>query len=146
MSLNIDVPQIVRAEDNDRRGDRKMVTLQMYQAPIDGTPDVNKAFDLFVAGRINEILTHHYPGYPWKSEADAKQGVVYFSIPVLMGPTLKMLIRLGDWYDLTPMLVIDKGGELLERFNLPRKGFEVASFLKARDNKHLAQIDFKRRQ
>lgn len=146
MSLNIEVPQLVRADAPDRVGDRQMMNVQLYKPPLDGTPDVHKAFDMFVAGRINEILTHHFPGYPWQSNADASQGVVYFSIPVLMGPTLKQIIRLAEWSDLTPMLVIDLGGELLERFNLPRKGFEVASFLHARDHKELAQIDFKRRQ
>lgn len=77
MNMHVDVPQLVRADDNDRMADRKMVTLQMYKAPLDGTPDMHRDFDMFVAGHINEILTYHYPGYPWKSEADAKQGVVY---------------------------------------------------------------------
>jgi hypothetical protein len=34
-----------------------------------------------------------------------------------------------QWDDLNPKLVIDGGGELLERMNLPRSGFEVMSFL-----------------
>ena len=146
MNMNIDVPQLVRADAPDRVGDRQMLNVQLYKPPLDGTPDMHREFDMFVANRINEILTHHYPGYPWQSNADASQGVVYFGIPVLMGPTLKWVIRLGEWDDLTPKLVIDGGGELLERFNLPRRGFEVDSFLHARDNKHKAQIDFKRRQ
>lgn len=146
MNMNIDVPQLVRADAPDRVGDRQMMNVHLYQPPLDGTPDVHKAFDDFVSNRLKEILTHHYPGYTWKMVADASQGIVYFSIPTLMGPTLHMVIRLAEWGDLTPMLIIDKGGELLERFNLPRKGFEVDSFLHARDNKHKAQIDFKRRQ
>jgi hypothetical protein len=144
--LNIEVPQLVRADAAERTGDRQMMNVQIYKAPLDGTPDTFKKFDHFVATRVNEILTHHFPGYPWKSQCDAQQGIVAFSIPVLMGPTLHQVIRLAEWGDLTPMKVIDAGGELLERFNLPRKGFDAASFIRARDNKHLAQVDFKRRQ
>jgi hypothetical protein len=33
--------------------------------------------------------------------------------------------------DLNPKLVSDGGGELLERMNLPRSGFEAMSFLEA---------------
>lgn len=146
MSLNIEVPQLVRVEDQDRRPGQKMMNLHLYKPPLDGTPDVHEAFDKFVGNRLKEILTYHYPGYRWKMVADASQGIVYFSIPAIMGDTLHMVIRLGDWDDLTPPLIIDKGGELLERLNLPRTGFDEASFIKARDNKHLAQIDFKRRQ
>jgi hypothetical protein len=45
-----------------------------------------------------------------------------------------------QWDDLNPKLVIDGGGELLERMNLPRRGFEVMSFLEAHGNKH--KFDF----
>lgn len=146
MSLNIEVPQLVRAEDNDRVGDRKMVTIQMYHAPLDGSEDVFKYFDDQLARRVNEILTKAFPGYPWRSAADSRQGVIYFSIPILMGPTLNHVIRLADWGDLSARLVRKGGGEILDRFNLPYTKFEESSFLHARDNKHLAQIDFKRRQ
>lgn len=128
----IDVPQLVRKQVMDRRGERVMENRLLYQPPLDGSLDPHRGFDLFVATRIKEILDHHYPGYPWKVVSDAQQGVVYFNIPVLMGETLHWLIRLAQWDDLNPKLVIDGGGELLERMNMPRKGFEVMAFLEAR--------------
>jgi len=136
----IDVPQLVRAERQERVSDRQMEKRLLYTPPLDGSLDPHREFDLFVAKRIDEILTHHYPGYPWKAVSNAQQGVVYFNIPALMGDTLHWLAKLGQWDDLSPKLIIDGGGELLERMNLPRTGFEVMSFLEARDNKH--RFDF----
>jgi len=132
----IDVPQLVRAERQERASDRVMEQRLMYVPPLDESADPHREFDLFVARRISEILNHHFPGYPWKVVSNAQQGVVYFSIPALMGETLHWLIKLGQWSDLSPRLVIQGGGELLERMNLPRRGFEVMSFLEARGNKH----------
>lgn len=137
---NIDVPQLVRAERQDRVADRVIEKRLMYVPPIDGSIDPHRQFDLFVATRIGEILSHHYPGYPWKITSNAQQGIVHFSIPVLMGPTLNWLIRLAQWGDLNPKMVIDGAGQLLERMNLPRTGFEVMSFLEARANKN--KFDF----
>lgn len=136
----IDVPQLVRAERQERVSDRAMEKRLLYTPPLDGSLDPHRGFDLFVAKRIDEILTHHYPGYPWKVVSNAQQGIVYFNIPALMGETLHWLIKLGDWNDLSPKLVIDGGGELLERMNLPRQGFEVMSFLEALGDR--AKFDF----
>jgi len=137
MSQNvIDVPQLVRAERQDRVAERQMEQRLLYVPPLDGSVDQNKGFDLFVSQRMSEILCHHYPGYPWKCVSNSQQGVVYFNIPALMDDTLHYLIKLGQWSDLSPKLIIDGGGELLERMNLPRRGFEVMSFLEARGAKH----------
>lgn len=136
----IDVPQLVRAEKQERAGERQMEQRLLYQPPLDGSLDPKRDFDLFVSRRMSEILNHHFPGYPWKCVSNAQQGVVYFSIPILMGDTLHYLIKLGQWEDLSPKLVIDGGGELLERMNLPRRGFEVMAFLEARANRE--KMDF----
>jgi hypothetical protein len=138
---NIDVPQLVRAERQAPVRERVMEKRLMYVPPLDGSLDPYREFDAFIAKRIDEILSHHFPGYPWKVISNAQQGVVYFNIPVLMGETLHYLIKLAQWDDLNPKLVIDSGGELLERMNLPREGFEVMSFLEARDNRHRFDFD-----
>jgi hypothetical protein len=132
----IDVPQLVRAERQDRVNDRSMQQRLLYTPPLDGSLDPHRGFDAFVATRISEILNHHFPGYPWKVISNAEQGVVYFNIPQLMGETLHWLIKLKQWDDLNPKMVIDGGGQLLERMRLPRTGFDVMSFVEARDNKH----------
>ena len=137
----IDVPQLVRAERQDRVGDRVMEQRLLYQPPVDGTLDPHREFDLFVSRRMSEILNHHFPGYPWKCVSNAQQGVVYFNIPALMGDTLHYLVKLGQWSDLSPKLIIDGGGELLERMHLPRKGFEVMAFVEARGKKAAFEFD-----
>lgn len=142
---HLDVPQIVHVQDNEKRADRQMMTLRMYKPPLNGAPDVHKKFDMWIASRVNALLDKHFPGYPWSSNCDASQGVIYFGIPVLMGPTLRWVIRLAEWEDLTEKLVIEGGGQLLERFNLPRNKFEAASFVHARDHRWEAQIDFRKR-
>jgi hypothetical protein len=57
-------------------------------------------------------------------------------LPELMGPTLWYVIRLAQYADLTPELIIRCGGELLERMKLPRGLVDMALFAHARDNKH----------
>jgi hypothetical protein len=141
MSRVLDVPVLVRSEVQDRKLDRQMATQLLYTPPLDGSVDPHREFDAFIAKRIHEILSHHFPGYPWDVKCSAAQGMIWFAIPVLMGPTLNWAIKLAQWGDLNPKLVIDGGGELLERMHLPRKGFEVMSFLESRDNRHNMQFD-----
>lgn len=136
----IDVPQLVRAERQERVGERQMEKRTLYTPPLDGSADPHCEFDMFISKRIEEILQHHYPGYTWDAKVSAQQGLIWFNIPVLMGETLYWAIKLKQWDDLNSKLVIDGGGELLERMNLPRKGFEVMSFLEARGNRH--KFDF----
>lgn len=148
MTMNLEVPRIVRATDMGKRHDRDMLAVSMYQGPLDGSPDLYAKFDMWCAGQVYGILQKHFPGYPWKATCDMAQGMITISIPVIMGPTLNYGVRIQEWESMPTkgeQMIIQGGGQLLERFNLPRNGFEAASFLKARDNKHLAQIDFKKR-
>ena len=81
-----------------------------------------------------------YFGYPWKVVAESRQGVVYFQIPDLMGPTLHYVIRLAEYKDLTPELIMRCGGELLERMNLPRTQIDMALYAEAQRRKHTFQF------
>lgn len=112
------------------------IVRQAYAPPLDGKSDDYVGFDLHTAKEIFEILSKHYFGYDWKTFADTKQGVVGFSIPELMGPTLHMVVNLKQFSDLTPQLIVNKGGELLERMNLPRTQADMARVLFARQHKH----------
>lgn len=139
----IDVPQLVRAERQDRVAERQMQIRTLYQPPLDGSPDLYREIDLAVARKVIGTLDKEYPGYPWHAKCNAQQGVVYFSIPALMGETLVWLIKLRQWEEFEQNgehLVRKGGGQLLERMGLPRKAFDADSFVKARDNKHL--LDF----
>lgn len=130
------------------KGDRgkEVMVRQAYLPPLDGRSDDYAGFDMQVAKEIGEILTQKYFAYPWKTFADTKQGVVGFSIPALMGPTLHYLINLKQFSELTPALIVDKAGELLERMHLPRGVADQAQLLWAAENKHKFHFDDKRIQ
>lgn len=127
-------------------GNREVMVRQAYLPPLDGRSDDYAGFDMHTAKQIGEILTKTYFAYPWKTFADTKQGVVGFSIPALMGPTLHYVINLKAFSDLTEALIVSKAGELLERMNLPRGIADQAAILWAAENKHKFQFDDKRIQ
>lgn len=118
----------------------KMDVKRGYVPPLDGRDDLHHAFDMQIARGVAEVLVKKYFGYPWLVEADAQQGIVKFKIPDLMGATLWYVIKLGDFGDLTPELIIRCGGETLERMGLPRGQIDMAVYANARDNKH--KFDF----
>ncbi len=112
-----------------------------YIPPLDGTQDQFDAVDQGIARDVAEILVKEYFGYAWKVTSEIKQGIVYFQIPELMGPTLNFVIKLGDYKDLTPAFIKKCGGELLERMHLPRGQIDMALMQNARENKH--KFDFR---
>ena len=122
------------------RGSLKATVTRTYQPPLDGTDDDFAGFDMRIATGIGELLNKFYFGYKWKSFADSRQGIVGFSIPELMGPTLHMVVRLAEYSELTPQLIVEKAGELLERMHLPRGQIDMAAYLTAKDNRH--KFDF----
>ena len=119
---------------------------KVYVPPLDGRSDDYEGFDMRIAQGIGELLNKHYFGYAWKTYADSKQGVVGFSIPELMGETLHYVINLKQFSDLTPDLIVEKAGELLERMNLPRGVADQAALLWARQNRDKFQFNDKRLQ
>lgn len=111
-----------------------------YTPPLDGEADNFKAFDQWLARRVAEMLVSEFPGYMWKVLTDGRQGVVAFSIPPLMGPTLHYVINLAEYRELTPRLLRHCGGELLERIGLRRSRANAADVRHAKANKH--RFDF----
>ena len=138
--------EVLSATEISGPGAAKALVIQTYQPPLDGKSDDYAGFDMRIAQGIGELLNKHYFGYTWKSFADSKQGVVGFSIPELMGPTLHYIINLKQFSDLTPQLIVDKAGELLERMHLPRGKFDMAAFVEARSRRNKFHFDDKRLQ
>jgi hypothetical protein len=95
-------------------------------------------YDVWVAARMLSILLSEYPGHPWRCRHDSIQGVALISNWILMGMGHWMAVNLKT-HDLTPDLIIRMGGEILERYGLPRGKLELGSFLEAR-NKHSALV------
>lgn len=87
--------------------------------------------ELKVAQACFALLRQHYPGHFWFVDCSLRRGGVAISIPVLLGGNWVYFIRFAD---LTPAEVMRAGGEILERYRLPRSAFELGSFLEARGN------------
>ncbi len=127
----------------DAPGAHDMVMLTKYDAP--STPDGGiaddpfKTMDLANAKWMMEVLQRHYPGHLWSTKYDGRQKMAYLSIPFLMGINKYWAINLVT-DQLTEGLLMRAGGELLERYGLPRSRFELTPFLEARQ-KHSILVD-----
>jgi hypothetical protein len=124
-----DLPIIIR-EDVVRRGGAPRQRVQASFVPSGEGSELRAAYDLWVARRAYALLDRAYTGHGWQVIADSAQGYVGVRLPILTGGNWAYLIK---WADLTPAQVIRAGGELLERYRLPRGRFELGTFLEARE-------------
>jgi hypothetical protein len=86
------------------------------------TPDEadRAARDMVAAKRIGEVLEKHYPGHYMRVEVDSEGGIARVIHP-LLPPSWCYVIHLADLKSDPGMrTVMRAGGELLERFNIPR--------------------------
>lgn len=90
--------------------------------------DRHAEFDMTLAREVGRTLLAHYPGHFWAVECDSKQGICTITIPILLG-NWKYIIPLTR---LNPQMVLRAGGEILERFKIPRSSLDLAAFLDAR--------------
>lgn len=114
----------------------------MHEAPAgnDGEvlDDPFARMDLANAKWMMDVLSNEYQGIPWRTVYDGAQKMAYFSIPILMGINKFWAVNLVT-DEMTAALLKRAGGELLERYNLPRGCFNLNAFLDARD-KHSALL------
>lgn len=139
------VDQVDRVESRSltdmQSGSREVLVQSQYVPPLDGRSDDYEGFDMRIAEGMGVLLNKVYFGYRWKTYADSRQGVVGFSIPELMGPTLHMVINLKKFEALDPQLIVDKAGELLERMGLPRGKADMEAVLAAKQRRNTFQFD-----
>lgn len=87
-------------------------------------------WDMMVAKAITRVLLSQYRGHFWVVECNRAQGIAWISIPLLLGEW-KYVFKLSE--ELTPAMIIRAGGQILERFNIPRSNLDVASFIAAKN-------------
>ena len=121
---------IISREERVRKEGTPTRLFQQFITP-DSHDAERAAHDELVARKTFDILDQLYPGHLWNVIASTKNGIVRISIPTLMGGNWAYVIK---WQDMSPHKVILAGGELLERYGLPRGRFELGSFLTARQN------------
>lgn len=126
-----DNPIILRRDVLDRsRGQHNVEVQQRYVPPADPEEhDPHAAWDLMVAKAMHRVLTGHYRGHFWETYASRRDGVAWISIPLLLG-NWRYVFHLTE--DITPAMIIRAGGEILERFNIPRSQLDVPAFLLAK--------------
>ncbi len=108
----------------------------------DGEEDPNAYADMAMATNVGRVLTAHYPGHFWNVECSHRQGVVLINIPILMGQ-IKYNTPIRElWSDPGGLSVMRAAGEILERFNIPRTGFEVGHFREALARRPIGKRDY----
>jgi hypothetical protein len=106
-----------------------------YQHPDlhdDPRPDPHVAADYALTRRIAEVIERHYFGQPFSVKVSHAQGVVLIQIPQLMGATNYFVVHIADLATDPQMKAIIRGcGDILERYNIPRCGYDREAFVAA---------------
>jgi hypothetical protein len=123
-----DLPILLRSETARAPG-RTLVRVEARFVPSGDGSRERACADLAAARAVRRILDTAYPGHDWEVVADSAQGYVAFRIPALMGANFAYLVK---GRDLTAEAILKGGGELLERYRLPRGRFDLDRFLAAR--------------
>lgn len=79
--------------------------------------------------RIFNVLNAHYNGHAWAVEVDFGQGMAKITIPSILGFNFGYLIRLDE---LDRKAIIRGGGEILERFKIPRSTVDINAYMDAK--------------
>lgn len=139
------VGQTVLLKDGPGQHDQIMV--EKYEAPANDNGGIDtdhfKIRDFELAKNMGTWLMREYPGYPWCCVADLRQGIIKFSLPILMGMDQWYVINLRTCGDIC--VEIAKGaGEVLERYRLPRGRFSLDHFLDAREKHSRLVLPFRK--
>lgn len=83
-----------------------------------------------ISDTVGPVLAHVYPGYRWRVEPNAKNGIVDIRCE-MTNCRYGYRLKLKNWFSATQWrdLVIKAGGEILERSQLSRRAFNEVAFL-----------------
>jgi len=96
---------------------------------VEYTPD--DVYDPFeaknqeIAMAMYGCLQTYYPGHPWATMCDVKQGVAAVRMPAFTNADY--VLHLAD-FDPALKVVRDAGGEFLERYKIPRAKFSLDDY------------------
>jgi len=113
-----------------------------YERPgLGETDDADpfKAADLSLTIKISSKLQEQFPGHAWMVEVSHAQGCAFVSIPLFTGRH-KYVIHINSLKTDPQLHTITRaGGEILERYRIPRCRFGLDDFLSALEGipKHL---------
>lgn len=84
--------------------------------------------DMTTAREIFRVLKREYPGHPWSVEVHASEGWAKIGLTALLGPNWGWMIHLDRYTDQD---ILKAGGEILERFKIPRSTIDIAAYMSA---------------
>jgi hypothetical protein len=97
-----------------------------------------QAADIALCKDISDILNRHYPNHPWMVGCNHEAGDLYIQLayPSRIGHLARhgYRIHMACSQDLMKKKVMRAGGELLERWKLPREKANSDSYAKAKSN------------
>lgn len=122
----LSVPVIGQSELLDPKRGAHTLVLSTHENssddPADHDPAV-AAWEMQACRMIGSLLHHHYQGHDWAIKVDRRGGIARIWINCLMSPLFAYTIKLRD---LQQSEVINAGGQLLERFGIPRSTIDFS--------------------
>lgn len=120
---------IARSELLDPHRNVHTLALTTHEAENDPAELVNgndphAAWDDMVARAFGRILHSEYRGHAWNVWVSRRHGIAKIWLGTLMSPKWPFVLHLRK--DLQPRDVIRAGGQLLERFNIPRSTIDFS--------------------
>lgn len=110
--------------DHKEKADRKITT---HEQLLD---EQFKTADDELLLKIARHVETHYPGHGWNIGVSHADGLVRLSIPLFMGSINFYVIKIRELQTDPSLHKVTKAcGEILERLNLPRAGFNPAEFV-----------------
>ncbi len=94
------------------------VLFTAHEASGEGGIDRNKDWDETVCRAIGRILHSQYRGHDWSVWVSREAGIAKIWLNCLMNPSFPYVVHLTEL--LQPQDFIRAGGEILERYNIPR--------------------------
>ena len=128
-----DLPILVKRTSFRQHGTPLLRIKSELMPSGDGSHLKHAGADISLADRITEVLERHYPGNFWQIEVDHGKGVAKIRIPVLMAADYWGIIHLRTIFsDPGLRCVVRTGGNLLERYEVPRGMFDLGAWLTAK--------------
>lgn len=90
------------------------------------------AADLELMKRIAHTVDVHYCGQPFHIRVSHQDGIVRLQLPILMGASNWYVVKIADLKSDPGLREVIRGcGELLERYRIPRAGFDRDHYVAA---------------
>lgn len=106
--------------------------IRRYNSPGLVVAEGVTANDLMVAGDISRELQRHYPGWNWGVDVNVRKGLIdikCMDIDARFGYTIRVT-GLYSWDSLRDKVKL-AGGEILERYNMPRSRMDLDTWRSA---------------